>query len=291
MHSAAEWVLRRWKVLEEAVASGPVPPSLDERGLGWQVTARGDTLLIVRRPSEFMAGASPGEAPGEYIEAPRRCRPAPFAIATRKTTVAQMRQFWPEKGPGSLPGHPADEFAPGARPDHPAAGVNFHIAARYCNWLSEREGIPPAEWCFEPEDDRRMRPRPGHLRRQGYRLPTEEEWEYACRADTLSCRFFGQSKRMLPHYAWYRDNSAGGPSPVAQLKPNDFGLFDVLGNVQEWCVDSFRAGDQAPVVQRGGSFRRPADLCRCSLRSRTAVPDDTASGAGFRVARSLLADQ
>jgi len=72
-----------------------------------------------------------------------------------------------------------------------------------------------------------------------YRLPTEAEWEYACRAEAETSRYYGQSESLLEHYAWYQSNSKDRSWPVAHLKPNDFGLFDMQGNVWEWCYDAF----------------------------------------------------
>jgi formylglycine-generating enzyme required for sulfatase activity len=73
-----------------------------------------------------------------------------------------------------------------------------------------------------------------YLRRTGYRLPTEAEWEYACRAGSRSTWFFGFAEEMLPRYACYLSNSRGKVSSVGLFKPNDFGLFDVYGNATEW---------------------------------------------------------
>ena len=75
-------------------------------------------------------------------------------------------------------------------------------------------------------------------KRSGYRLPTEAEWEYVCRAGAVTSRYYGGSRRLLPRYAWYLQNSPKTQaSPCGRLKPNELGLFDLLGNVYEWCQD------------------------------------------------------
>jgi hypothetical protein len=73
----------------------------------------------------------------------------------------------------------------------------------------------------------------------GYRLPTEAEWEFACRAGTVTSRYYGLSERLLPQYAWFLTNGEKHAWPTASLQPNDLGLFDMLGNAEEWCFDRF----------------------------------------------------
>jgi formylglycine-generating enzyme required for sulfatase activity len=82
-----------------------------------------------------------------------------------------------------------------------------------------------------------MKAQPDHTRLVGYRIPTEAEWEYACRAGTVTSRYYGMSDSLLPHYAWFQANSQNRIHPSGQLKPNDWGLFDMLGNALEWCFD------------------------------------------------------
>ena len=120
-------------------------------------------------------------------------------------------------------------------------GVNWYAAAAYCNWLSEQEGLPKDQWCY-------LRNQAGLyaegmtipadvLERTGYRLPTEAEWEYACRAGTMTSRYYGLSIALLDVYARYQANCHDHACPGGSLLPNDLGLFDMLGNVSEWCQD------------------------------------------------------
>jgi formylglycine-generating enzyme required for sulfatase activity len=190
--------------------------------------------------------------------------------------------------------------------------VTWYKAAAYCNWLSEQEGIPRDQWCYEANENGNfaegMRLKPNYLELEGYRLPREAEWEFACRAGAVTSRFYGETEELLGKYAWYTKNSLdrgmlpGRPGqlgvPGDALKPNDLGLFDMLGNAYAWCQDRYGTyepgddkgdkevvGDKPSRVWRGGSFLNQALNVRCAERRRN-VPTDSRSNAGFRPART-----
>jgi formylglycine-generating enzyme required for sulfatase activity len=131
-----------------------------------------------------------------------------------------------------------------------------------------------------------------------YRLPTEAEWEYACRAGATTVWSFGDGEEGLAEHGWYADNSRRGPHPVGRKRPNGWGLYDMYGNVGEWCQDRYGAyptGDEADPtgptsgdyrVLRGGGWHSDALFTGSACRSR-ANPEIRGSGNGFRVARSL----
>jgi formylglycine-generating enzyme required for sulfatase activity len=136
------------------------------------------------------------------------------------------------------------------------------------------------------------------LRRVGYRLPTEEEWECACRAGSVTAWSMGDAEDLLPRYAWYVGNpKAGGQShPVGSLRPDDWGLFDLHGNAWEWCHDRYDkvAGgkrdkedisDKYRRLWRGGSFDVGALIARSAYRYYHA-PASRHAFIGFRPART-----
>jgi formylglycine-generating enzyme required for sulfatase activity len=194
--------------------------------------------------------------------------------------------------------------------DLPVLGTSWHQAAAYCNWLSKQEGIDPEHWCFETDPKGEAGPnvrivqlRKNYLELRGYRLATEAELEYATRAGAVTSRYFGEAEDLLPKYGWYQNNSQGRTWPVGRLKPNDFGLFDVQGNVLSWCQESFKPNlrgvtddteDSLAIVTarvvRGGSFYDPPSGLRSAFRNYLA-PSDRNAVIGFRVARTLPLDR
>lgn len=156
-------------------------------------------------------------------------------------------------------------------PENPVEQVRWSDAVRYCNKRSELEGLKP---CYD------LNTWKCDFTANGYRLPTEAEWEYACRAGTKTSYFFGENPTKISDYAWYDKNSGGHPRPVGQKKPNAWGLYDMAGNLWEWCNDFYQVDyyGQSPKqdprgpesgktkVVRGGAWRFTADNCRSGYR-------------------------
>ena len=117
-------------------------------------------------------------------------------------------------------------------PKQPVEQVTWTAAARFCNARSLQEGLAP---CYDTNTWE------CNFSATGYRLPTEAEWEYACRAGSTAQYYYGDDAGGLRPYAWFEGNSDGHPHPVAQRKPNAWNLFDMAGNVWEWCNDYYAA--------------------------------------------------
>ena len=134
----------------------------------------------------------------------------------------------------------------------------------------------------------------------GYRLPTEAEWEYACRAGTSAAYSFGNNERQLPQYAWYRGNSNNRPHPAGEKRPNAWGLFDMHGNVYERCQDWHGAYESLQLVSdpagptsgtrrvlRGGAFLYRPQSVRAANRLSYLPDNFTPSRFGFLLARTI----
>ncbi|GIW90010.1 MAG: hypothetical protein KatS3mg109_0442 [Pirellulaceae bacterium] len=223
--------------------------------------------LVLIPAGEFMMGSPEWDTDAYPDEKPQhRVRIyRPFYLAVTEVTQEQYQQVM-----GTNP-----SYFQGA-PKRPVENVSWNDAVEFCRRLSQKEG-------------------------KEYRLPTEAEWEYACRAGSTTRWSFGNDASELGEYAWYGGNSGGTTHPVGQKKPNAWGLYDMHGNVWEWCADWYdevyyrtsplddpKGPDSGRFrVLRGGSwvYHRPGTF-RCAFRYN-GRPDLRYDAGGFRVARTL----
>jgi formylglycine-generating enzyme required for sulfatase activity len=217
-----------------------------------------------------------------------------FAIADREVTLEQFHRM--------RESHPRNPLA-APEADCAVGIIKWFDAAAYCRWLDDRVGVPEAERCFPPiaEIKDGMAMRPDYLKKIGHRLPTSGEWEYACRAGAYEVRSYGNRDELLEEYAWYLRNSGGMLHPVGRLKPNALGLFDMHGNVLEWCQESVKhindhrgtdVEDLTPAVAiserviRGGACTFSAEKTRADYMGPLA-PATLWDNIGFRVVRTI----
>ncbi len=224
---------------------------------------------------------------------PRRTRiTRAFYLAAHETTLGQFGAFVEATGYrteaerdgkgadgkadgrwATRPGFNWREMGYGRADDVPVVNVTWDDARAFCVWLSEKES-------------------------RSYRLPTEAEWEYACRAGTSTRFYWGDDESLRDEYAWTGANSGGGgPRPVGTRTPNAWGLYDMLGNVYEYCSDYFKAKPYDPAqfvdplgpplgterVVRGTSWGTDPMHARCAFRGG-AAPGHRNRRDGFRVA-------
>jgi len=294
IHSAAEYLLKQWKFEVKFDQANRIAEA------DWSVNGQGLTMIRVVGPVEFMMGSLGHEDERDAsAEVTHPCRiPRSFAISQCEVTVRQFLEFDPKSDYSTV-------YATNL--DCPVNMINWFDAAKYCRWLSEQEGYSEDQMCYPPcaEIKIGMRLPRDSLDRTGYRLPTEAEWEYACRAQTTTSRFYGDSLKLLPHYAWSVDNSNYQSHPVGKLLPNEFGLFDVLGNAMEWTqthmygyrnsndrVEIDSKPHEAPIedgtrmVLRGGAFLYTPSNSRSAQRDDNLAPRKQPF-IGFRVVRTI----
>lgn len=305
IHGACEWVLRKWGLKDElAKIDAELATGAPHEDRQWFVTkTQNHTLTVIPGPQLFLMGSPTSEANRQTDETLHRQRVGrSFSIGTKEVSMKQFELF--NKAVPGIIKYDWRQYSP--EDDCPWVVVDWYDAARYCRWLSEVEGVEPDQMCF-PEigqiKEGMVLPA-NYEERTGYRLPTEAEWELACRAGALTSRYYGNTDELLGQYAWYLQNSPKTQShPSALLKPNEFGLFDMLGNAWEWNAEMYQAypasrrsgvnevadvkplDDRKQRVLRGAAiFNLPRSVC--SSYRNNIVPSYRGLSSGFRVART-----
>ena len=310
------------------VKEKPATGTAIETSEGWMVPYEftiPNTTVSIRMvpipPGEFLMGSPEDETGRDEMEGPqRKVAVEPFWMAETEITWAQYKLFMnlyrsfkefqslrertvTEDNMIDAITAPTPLYEPdftfefGDDDDQAAVSMTQYSAKQFTKWLSGISG-------------------------QQYRLPTEAEWEYACRAGTKTRWYFGDDAGLLPEHAWFQDNMGdGGTKHVRQKKANPWGLFDMYGNAAEWVLDAYepyKTGDQViqaatdwirsekpyPRIVRGGSWEFSAEECRSASRlgsddeawkeydpnlpnSPWWFTTDPARGVGFRPIRTL----
>jgi sulfatase modifying factor 1 len=227
-----------------------------------QTTIPDKPEVVVVQGGTFTMGSSV-----EKNETPHSVTLSSYSIGKYPVTVGQYKKYCTATGT-AMPEAPSW----GWNDKHPIVNVNYNDAVSYCNWLGEEYG---GDW----------------------RLPTEAQWEFAARGGTKSQRFTYSGSNDLDEVAWYADNAGGKTQAVGRKKANELGLYDMNGNVWEWCEDWY--GDYDATAQtnpkgatsdsrrvlRGGSWYRSATACRVANRDDND-PASRNGVSGFRVVLS-----
>lgn len=258
VHGSAAWLIRQWeKDSLTDLYAGLSPSNQPLEGHNWYINREGHTMVVVDGRDEENIGHE-------------------FEIAAYEVTTGQMLRWLPTQFV-SRKNAPAD--------DCPAGLMTWHHGIAYCQWLNEQMGIPESEYCypkfeFPGEDLPRFQ---ADLTKTGYRLPTNAEWEFACRAGTITNSYYGSAAELYPHYTWNYFNSDDRSHPVGFKKPNAWGLFDLHGNLMEWRADV--TGDESQVAIGGGDWSHTETRFESAIAG-AAVPATKFYSYGFRIART-----
>ncbi|MCX6899900.1 MAG: SUMF1/EgtB/PvdO family nonheme iron enzyme [Verrucomicrobia bacterium] len=220
-------------------------------------TKSGSEMVLIPAGEFVMGhvGGKPDEAPAHTV------RVEAFLMDRTEVTQQQFAKLMRD--------NPSPSHFRGA--DRPVEQVGWGEAAIYCNLRSKDEDFEP---CYNETTAK------CNFAANGYRLPTEAEWEYACRAGSADDYSFGTDPRLLSQHGWFAENAGKMTQPVARKKPNAWGLFDMHGNVAEWCNDIYDAAyypkspaanprgpdDGERYVLRGGAWNSTAERCRSAAR-------------------------
>ncbi len=284
MGSTDEQVAAAMKVAEEINADASLKDHIQngERPQHRVVIAKpflmGATAVTIGQFKEFAAAS--GYVTEPEIDEKKAAAPAPTAPAPPNAAPKPILTYL-------HPGYPITDHLPASR-------ITWNDSVAYSNWLSERENLHP---CYRQEANAWVLA-PGM---NGYRLPTEAEWEMACRAGTTTQYSYGDDAGRLDDYAWYKMNSEGRAHPVGKKLPNSFGLYDMHGNIQVWCQDFYDTKwyTASPVndpsgpdtgslrVLRGGNCTSFSSKCRSATRN-LSKPSPRLWTSGFRYVRTLL---
>jgi len=231
-------------------------PSVAKTTLDRRTATVGDAEMVLVQGGSFVMGSQQGE----FDESPHRVSVNSFFMDRHEVTQERYEQLMgvnPSRWKG---------------PQNPVEQIRWPNAIAYCNARSMADGLEPAYDLATGESN---------FAASGYRLPTEAEWEYAARAGSTTEYSFGDDPAELKRYAWFKGNSPlRRPSPVGQKEPNAWGLYDLYGNVCEWCNDRYgeeyyqQSPEQDPRgplagntrVLRGGSWNSKSDECRSAYR-------------------------
>ncbi len=256
VHSTSRWLLERWQGSEETALIKVETP--DDQRAGWKLDSTGLVMVTMRPPDSSIQ---------------------PFEIAATETTCRLMLSVLPDYFYES-------EWAP--HPDTAVPSASWFEAVEFCQQLTLRHGLTESDQCYEQTaDTERFRLKSNFRELRGYRLPLEAEWEYCLLAGAESKFACGNDVHMLDRYEVINSEDPSFPSQQPGTRmPNAFGLFDMNGNLSEWCTNTDIEG-RRPL--RGGTRRSTLQtLLEDPLAEGHITPEIRFRSVGFRVARSAV---
>jgi len=293
IHAACDWLLRHGggAALLAEVGKTPVEfdPSLRRTWFTQQIAGELMTFVVFRPGTVIMGSpeSDPNHADDEQEHEEEIERH--FAICDREVTQRLYDLFQDTMGSRLR----NEKYV--LSPDHAVLGVSWFNTVHFCRWLTEQAGMGEDDQCYHQRTLWKqgiggvMSNVVGDIEHSGFRLPTEAEWEYACRSGTQTPFSFGDDVELLDNYGWFFDNARRHGHVPGRLRPNLRGLFDMHGNACEWCNDRYRSYIGEPSacrVLRSGGWSYRADQTRSAYRQR-GEPMVGLSNYGFRVVRTI----
>ena len=313
IHGAVEWVLGRWEIQAPSprYKVDRVPPSFPlPQHREWFALQVGNDFLnfVVVPESTFIMGSPTTEYFQAVVEEQHKVKlNRAFAILDCEVTVGLWRQYLKDaKLDQTSWEHRDAKHSKYRSPDYPVSNISWDESVEFCRWLTRKVGLPESEQCYV----KNVEAKPGasgHKRwqffpdRSGFRLPTEAEWECSCRGGTCTTYGFGSDPSLLKHFGVFVEDSNREPSPGRTKRPNLRGIFDMHGNLWEWChdwktkyapdlmnaiVDPVGAELGDTRAYRGGSYDNYARHGRSACRIFD-IPTYSFSFVGLRIACTL----
>ncbi|MGW2220052.1 nSTAND1 domain-containing NTPase [Nonomuraea sp. NPDC001684] len=264
VHSACFWLLQKWEMSSRLGEVDRVAKPYDPAShRNWFTIRAAESLLtfVKYEPGVFLMGSPETELERSSYESPQHevHLTRPFAVCTREVTRGEFETFMMETGIKGLPN--IDEWSP--LRSEPVVAPTWYESVHFSHWLTEKVGFPEREQCYKDAaalDGSYINGLGAFdLSVAGFRLPTEAEWEYACRSGTVSPYSFGSDRLLLDQYGWSGANSSLKTHASGTLLPNRRGLFNIHCNCWEWCLDwygpypGYRVVD--PIGERWGDRR------------------------------------
>ena len=297
LRNMARWCLQNWN--EKVPNQRPSLPITADRN--WYTNSLGQQMVIIFPPEQALLGRE--DERRMWVRIGRQ-----FSLSATEVTGQEFKEFLND--PRVVEWIEADRrqrFIPHASAGLPQPAISWRVAIRYCQWLNEREKIPEDQWCYKDiwkNNENEIITEPAYLERTGYRLPTHAEWEWACAGALKESWHFGSDESLIRFFDWTAPHSNNSMQPVARLRPNKLGLFDMSGNLAEWSDDigkpPLRPSERYFLDDSGNlATDKPANrvLCggRFKLGSSSAVTNSftynetgyRSNTTGMRIARTI----